>query len=101
MLWQWWLGTRFPLHDPLPAPTKPSPITILKPLKGADSYTPDCLRSWMTQDYDDPVQLLFGVADPADPVCAIVRAVIAEHPGIEAELVICPKRLGANAKVST
>lgn len=60
-----------------------------------------CLRSWLTQDYAGPVQTLFGVADANDPACAVVRKLLAEFPQAEAQLVVCPEQLGANAKVST
>ena len=100
MLWQWWLGMRFPLN------AVPSPnacrfgVSILKPLKGCDSHTEDCLRSWFEPTSSGPVQILFGVADYADPVCELVRRLIDAHPGVDAQIVICPKRMGPNAKVS-
>jgi ceramide glucosyltransferase len=74
---------------------------VLKPLKGCDAHTEACLKSWFSQTYEGPVQLLFGVASPDDPVCGLVRDLIAAHPGTNAELVICSRALGPNAKVST
>ena len=97
--WQWLLGIRFPLHQRLPPPSNPMSVTILKPLKGCDGQTEACLRSWLTQEYPAPVQVLFGVQSPDDPVCKVVRGLIAKHP--QGELVMCPKLLGSNAKVST
>lgn len=76
-------------------------ITLLKPLKGAERDTKKCLRSWFLQDYPAPVQILFGVASPEDPVCAIVHELIAEFPEIDAQLVICYQPLSVNRKVST
>jgi ceramide glucosyltransferase len=55
----------------------------------------------MTQRYDGPVQLLFGVASPDDPACTIVSELLAQHPGVTAELVICDQVIGCNGKVST
>src|SRR5258705_13223630 len=55
----------------------------------------------MTQDYAGRVQILFGVHSPDDPVCALIRELILKHPQGDTELVICPKMLGPNAKVST
>ena len=97
--WQWLCGVRFPLHRRLPVADRCEPITILKPLKGADDETRECLRSWLRQDYSAPVQILFGVASPDDPACDVVRDLLKE--GSDAELIICPKSLGPNAKVST
>jgi ceramide glucosyltransferase len=34
-------------------------------------------------------------------VCETVRSIIATHPNVDARLVICPEKLGINAKVST
>lgn len=98
-LWQLFQGLRFPLHQRLPKPVVAKPVTILKPMKGCDAFTEDCLRSWLAQEY--PAQILFGVASPEDPVCDLVRSLIAEYPKVDAQLVICPKLLGPNAKVST
>jgi ceramide glucosyltransferase len=44
--------------------------------------------------------MLFGVADPADPVCEMVRRLIAENPDRRAQLVVCEKLSGPNAKAA-
>src|SRR5262245_14556026 len=92
---------RFPLHRRTPNPAFAPDISIFKPLKSADSETRACLQSWLTQEYRGRVQILFGVHSPDDPVCALVRELIVAHPNVDAELVVCPKMLGPNAKVST
>ncbi len=102
-LWQWLVARRFPLHQRVPetSPLTPRPaVTLLKPLKGCDAATEECLRSWFTQEYAGPTQTLFGVAAAEDPVCAIVRKLLQEFPGSDAELVVCGPPPGANAKVS-
>jgi ceramide glucosyltransferase len=101
LVWQWLLAMRFPLNQRLENTTFTPGVTLLKPLKGMDSQTADCLRSWLAQEYSGPVQVLFGVADEADPVCALVRDLIKAHPKLDAQLFICREALGANAKVST
>lgn len=75
-------------------------MTLLKPLKGCDETTGECLKSWFAQDYPGETQILFGVASADDPVCAIVRALIAEHPERNARLIVCGPLRGANLKVS-
>jgi ceramide glucosyltransferase len=100
-LWQWTAAVRFPLHREAPVSKDLPGVTILKPLKGSDEHTRNCLRSWLAQDYPGPVQVLFGVASESDPVCEVVRTLLTEFPKMEASLVICPGDLGANAKVST
>ena len=99
--WQFLAALRFPLHQRRPVPANPPPVTLLKPLKGCDTETAACLTSWLTQDYPAPVQILFGVANPADPVCALVRELLGRFPKLDAQLVICSQSLGANAKVSS
>jgi ceramide glucosyltransferase len=99
-LWQWVVALRFPLHQRVAAATDLPGITLLKPIKGCDEFTGKCLRSWLAQDYPGPVQLLFGVASEADPVCDVIRALIKQFPDADASLVICSENLGANAKVS-
>ncbi len=100
-LWHWLAARRFPLHQRAADTSFAPGVTLLKPLKGLDPETRGCLESWFKQDYRGPVQLLFGVADEKDPVCEVVRQLIAAHPQANAQLVHCPEQLGPNAKVST
>ena len=100
LFWQWLAARRFPLHQRVSDSTFAPGITVLKPLKGSDDTTADSLQSWFKQNYSGPVQILFGVADAADPVCNIVKKLIAENPKADAQLVICEKLEGANAKVA-
>lgn len=100
-LWQW-LETRcFPLHRRIARPDFAPPLTLFKPLKGGDAEMEACLRSWLRQEYPGKVQILFGVSSADEPAAPIVRALLAESPTRDAELVVCTQRLGANAKVST
>ncbi|MBE7503403.1 MAG: glycosyltransferase [Verrucomicrobiales bacterium] len=100
LLWQWFEAIRFPLHRRKVAAGFAPGLTLLKPLKGADSETEACLRSWLTLDYAGPVQVLFGVADAEDPAAAVVRRLQTEFPQADVELVVCTGRLGPNSKVS-
>ena len=100
-LWQWLAARRFPLHQRARDNGFVPAITLLKPLKGCDAEARRCLQSWFTQNYSGPVQILFGVASAEDPVCAVVRGLLADHPQCDAQLHICAESLGANAKVST
>ena len=105
--WQFLAAMRFPLHRRAPGPPAggspvPAPgVSVLKPLKGLDpGHSERCLRSWLGQDHNGPLQFLFVVADEDDPVVPLVRRLIAEHPHRDARLLVCPSRVGANAKVS-
>ena len=100
MLWQWLAARRFPLHQRTVGNSFAPPVTLLKPLKGCDESTESCLRSWFVQDYTGDIQILFAVVSADDPACAVVKRLITEFPQRDAQLVVCPERLGANAKVS-
>lgn len=100
-IWQVTVAARFPLHRRRTGFDAQPGVTIFKPLKGCDAETAACLRSWMTQDYSGPIQILFGVTSVSDPVCKLVEDLIDTHPECAAQLVICGNRLGSNAKVST
>jgi ceramide glucosyltransferase len=99
-LWQWLAARRFPLHRRVTDQSFAPAISLLKPLKGCDETTKESLRSWFNQDYPGPIEILFGVARTDDPVCGIVRQLIAENPGRDVQLVVCGESLGANAKVA-
>lgn len=99
--WRWAASRRFPLHQRLENVVRYAPVTILKPVKGLEANSERCFESWFVQQYDAPVQILFGVASANDPVCSLIRKVIDEHPNVDAQLVICPKQLALNRKIST
>ncbi len=99
--WRWMVSERFALHRRAVGPGALPGLTLLKPLKGCNAETKQCLRSWFAQQYPGPVQILCGVAAPDDPVCGVVRELLAEFAGADARLVICGENLGANGKVST
>jgi ceramide glucosyltransferase len=99
--WRWMVSERFPLHRRATVPDALPGLTLLKPLKGCNAETKQCLRSWFAQQYPGPVQILCGVAAPDDPVCGVVRELLAEFAGADARLIICAANLGANGKVST
>ncbi|HLP75680.1 MAG TPA: glycosyltransferase [Candidatus Paceibacterota bacterium] len=100
LLWQWLAAMRFPLHRRETPSANPAAITLLKPLKGCDAATEDCLRSWFSQDYAGAVQILFGVVSNDDPVCAIVQKLMQEFPSCDAKLIVVSNLIGTNAKVS-
>lgn len=101
LIWQFVAAWRFPLHRRSADDSFAPAVTLLKPLKGCDEHTADALRSWLTQKYRGPLQVLFGVAEEEDPVCYVVRKLIEEFPHLDAELIITREALGTNAKVST
>lgn len=92
---------RFFGAPPPPPAVPPGPgVTIFRPLKGQDAFTRECLLSFLIQDYH-PYQVLFGVADPQDPVLPLLKEFQQTFPHMEIEIIICPEKLGLNPKVST
>ncbi|HVK57491.1 MAG TPA: hypothetical protein VM735_01820, partial [Candidatus Kapabacteria bacterium] len=88
-LWQWVAGRRFPIWTANAGSTPFTPaISVLKPLKGLDAETATCLESWFAQEYSGEVELLFGVASEDDPVCDVVRQLMAKYPQRQAELIL-------------
>ncbi len=83
---------------PLPESQLP-PVSILKPLKGADPEIWESFCSHCEQKYPQ-FQLIFGVSDPGDPAIEAVRKLQAEYPNLPIELIVCDRVLGANIKVS-
>ena len=75
------------------------PVTVLKPLCGAEPGLHEHLRSFCRQDYPE-FQIVFGVRDAGDPACAVVRQLAAEFPSVPIELVVNPQLHGTNLKIS-
>ena len=69
------------------------PVTVLKPLCGAEPGLYENLRSFCLQDYPE-FQIVFGVGDIADPALAVVARVVAEFPDLPIAVVINPQQHG-------
>jgi ceramide glucosyltransferase len=74
-------------------------VSILKPLKGTDPKMYESFRSHCLQDYPE-YEIIFGVSDPNDPAIESVKALQREFSDRRIRLVISPKILGTNIKVS-
>jgi ceramide glucosyltransferase len=76
-----------------------APLTVLKPLCGAEPGLYEHLRSFCRQEYAH-YQLVLGVQDPADPALAVVQRLVSEFPALTIDVVINPQQHGSNRKVS-
>jgi ceramide glucosyltransferase len=81
------------------APGELPPISVLKPLRGADPGLEENLESFFRQDHP-AFELVFGVEDPADPAIPVVRALIARYPRVPAQLVVHRARRAGNPKIA-
>jgi ceramide glucosyltransferase len=75
------------------------PVSLVRPLCGIDNYAADTLSSTFDLDYPR-YEILFCVASAKDPVVPLVEALIAEHPGAEAKLLIGDERVNNNPKLN-
>ncbi len=73
---------------------------MLKPLHGDEPELFRNLASFCAQDYPGHFELVLGVGDANDPAVAVVTALRAAFPGVEATLVVDGRRRGTNGKVS-
>jgi ceramide glucosyltransferase len=74
-------------------------VTIFKPLAGVDDDLEDNLESFARIDYPS-FEILFGVANAADPAHGVARRFIAAHPKIDARLLITDPQAAINPKVA-
>ena len=93
-----WRVSRFRVPDVKRYGFAPA-VTVLKPICGLEPRLYECLRSFCLLDYA-PLQVIFGVGDPADPAIAVVERLIAEFAGRDLSLVIDSAVHGTNLKVS-
>jgi ceramide glucosyltransferase len=75
------------------------PVTVLKPLCGAEPGLYAHLRSYCEQDYPE-FQIVFGVRDRGDQALAVVEQLVRDFPQAELDVVINPQLHGSNYKIS-
>lgn len=75
------------------------PVTLLRPIKGADPADVETLGSSFTQDYPD-YEVIFCVEAADDPAAAVARRLIAAHPEVPARLLVGPSALTGNPKLN-
>ena len=75
------------------------PVTLLKPLCGAEPDLYGHLRSFCVQDYPQ-FQIIFGVRDPNDSALAAVNRLVVEFPHLPIDVVIDSRLHGDNYKTS-
>jgi ceramide glucosyltransferase len=84
---------------PLAAPVGAPPVAIVQPLCGVETFSQQTLASVFALDYPD-YEIVFCIADPADPIAPIARRAMAAHPQIPARLLIGDDRVSANPKLN-
>ena len=73
----------------------PEPVTLLKPLHGAEPRLAENLATFLRQDWFAPIQMVAGVQRADDPAIDVAHAL-----GPQVRMVVETRSHGANAKVS-
>ncbi len=74
------------------------PVSVLKPLRGADVGLAANLESFFTQDYP-ALELVFGVEDPLDAALPVVAALSRRYPHVACRVVVHGGGRAINPKV--
>ena len=90
----------FVRHQTPSVPVAWPDISILKPLHGAEAQLAEAIETFLNQDYDGRVQIVFGVQDPDDDAVGVVTSLIQRYPGHDLQLVVSGVLHGGNRKVS-
>src|SRR4051812_38863623 len=69
------------------AHTNAPPISILKPLRGADVEAAASFASFCRQEYSE-FELVFGVLEADDPALPVVEALRQEYPAVPVQVVV-------------
>lgn len=94
------LSQRAILHaPPPPEPAELPPVSILKPLKGADADLKENLRSIFRLDYPD-FEVILGTEEATDPALALAQRVAAEFPKVRSVVLSSSNAIGYNPKVN-
>ena len=93
-----YLAVRRFASTPAPEPPVRPPITILKPLHGAEPMLEQALASVCTQRYP-AYQVVFGVQNATDPALGVVQHLRARFPGCDIAAVVEPTAHGENRKI--
>lgn len=81
-------------HAPLAPETLPEPVTLLKPLHGAEPRLAENLATFFHQRWAAPLEMVAGVGRADDPAADVARSLAGD-----VRLVVDGRRHGANAKI--
>jgi ceramide glucosyltransferase len=76
------------------------PVTLLKPLCGAERDLLVNLEGFFLQDYPAPIQFIFGTHTADDPAIGIINALRVKYPDADISLVVNPRLDNCNPKVT-
>jgi ceramide glucosyltransferase len=85
----------------MPEATLPQgePVSLIRPVCGLERFSEETLASGFRLSYPD-YELIFCVADAADPVLPLVWRLIARHPHVPARVIVGEERVSDNPKLN-
>ena len=81
-------------------PRRAVPVTLLKPLYLGEPGLEENLRSFFQQDYDAPIQIVFGVTSHNDSALEVVESLRRDFPEVAIGVVAEPVLAAANPKMA-
>jgi ceramide glucosyltransferase len=88
-----------PAARELPAPVHADAVSVVIPVCGLDNYAEETLRSAFRLDYPR-YELLFCAARADDAALPVIRRLMADHPWIDARILIGDERISENPKLN-
>lgn len=76
-----------------------APVSLVRPLCGLETFSAETLARGFRLDYP-AYEIVFCVADAADPVLPLVRRLIAAHPLVPARILVGDERVSDNPKLN-
>jgi ceramide glucosyltransferase len=74
-------------------------VALLRPVCGLENFLEEALRTSFALSYRK-LELIFCIDDEDDSAIPLVRRLIAEHPRVNAKLLLGRDRIGANPKIN-
>jgi ceramide glucosyltransferase len=88
-----------PAQREVPAPKQAEAVSVVIPVCGLDNYAEDTLRSAFRFDYPR-YEVLFCAARADDAALPLVRRLMADHPWIDARILVGDERISENPKLN-
>ncbi|AWN36289.1 ceramide glucosyltransferase [Methylobacterium radiodurans] len=76
-----------------------APVSLVRPVCGLETFSEETLTRGFRLDYPD-YEIVFCVADPADPVLPLVNRLVAAHPAVPARVLVGDERVSDNPKLN-
>ncbi|MDO9429011.1 MAG: ceramide glucosyltransferase [Methylobacterium sp.] len=76
-----------------------APVSLVRPVCGLETFSEEMLTRGFRLDHPD-YELIFCVADRADPIVPLLHRLMAAHPGVPSRLIVGDERISDNPKLN-